>query len=128
MQLDNTYNELSMHLRAAGFHKHQYSIWVCPQTSATFTYWTMLSMIGIQLLGKFKSTVKGVKMYYMADGEFDATRHIQLGGIFSPELQGPTPAGLVPPHIPAIIPPALEALPTFTRDSDAAGDLYNWRI
>ncbi|KAL4076803.1 hypothetical protein V8B97DRAFT_2022082 [Scleroderma yunnanense] len=88
----------------------------------------MIHLKMILPLGKFETTMQNIKMHLVMIEEFDPTPDIQLGGLYSPELEGPTPAGLVPPMIPAMIPPPGGPLPRHTLDSEEARDHNNWRI
>ena len=67
-------------------------------------------------------------MHLVTLEEFDATPDIQLGGLYSPKLEGPTLAGLVPPTIPAVVPPPGGQLPKHTLDSKEVRDHNNWKI
>ncbi|KAI6146031.1 hypothetical protein BKA82DRAFT_3965289 [Pisolithus tinctorius] len=123
-----TYSELANQLQAGDFHRSQYSDWICDGADAIDAYWTMLSLMRIHPPGKLQSTVKGLKLHYIANDAFDVTQQVQLGGIYSSRLQGPTPAGLVPPNLPAVIPPGPQPLPHHTLQSAEAMDVNNWRV
>jgi hypothetical protein len=123
-----TYRELATQLQNGGFHRLQYSDWICDPTDAADAYWVMLSLLRMQPPGKFQSTVKGIKLHHIANWAFDATHQIQLGGGYSQSLQGPTPAGLVPHNVPAFVPPQLQQLPCYTQGSEEAMDANNWRV
>jgi len=90
----------------------------------------MLSLMRVQPPGKLETTVQGLKMYHIFHGEFNIAEHIQLGGMYCPILRGLTPAILIPPHIPAIVPPMpqIPVLPLHTQESEEARDPQNWRI
>ncbi|KIM60968.1 hypothetical protein SCLCIDRAFT_26152 [Scleroderma citrinum Foug A] len=124
-----TYIQLVKHLQNCGFQQRQYSDWLCQDIQSIEPYWVMIRLKRILPPGKFESTVKkNIKMHLVTLEGFDATPDIQLGGLYSPELEGPTPAGLVPPTIPAVTPPPGGPLPKHTRDSEEARDHNNWRI
>ncbi|KIO10573.1 hypothetical protein M404DRAFT_129331 [Pisolithus tinctorius Marx 270] len=118
-----TYNELAYVLQQI-----QYSDWVCLHTDAIDTYWAMLSLLWIQPPGKLQSTIKGLKMHHISDWTFDVTHQVQLGGYYSPHLQGPTPAGLVPANVPSFLPLGFQPLPRYTQESEEAMNLINWRV
>ncbi|KAL4069523.1 hypothetical protein J3A83DRAFT_4189288 [Scleroderma citrinum] len=86
---------------------------------------TILWLLRILPLGKFETTMKNIKMHLVTIEEFNATPDIQLGGLNSPELEGPTLVGLVPPTIPAVVPPPGGPLPKYTLDSEEARDHNN---
>ncbi|KIM62642.1 hypothetical protein SCLCIDRAFT_24931 [Scleroderma citrinum Foug A] len=123
------YSELGSALECAGFHRSQYSIYTCDGIRAMEAYWTMLMLMDIRPPGKLESTVKGLKLHYVSNQLFDVTDDIQLGGAYSPRLQGPMPAGLVPPNVQAaVLLVPLQRLPVYTRRSDEAMDVNNWRV
>lgn len=115
-------------MTGARFRRLQGSDWVSDESDAVGAYWTMLSLIMIEPPGKLESTVKGLKAHHIPDWTFDVTRLIRLGGQYSPSLQGPTPAGLVPQNVPAFVPEAMDILPRFTRVSLQAENPHNWRV
>ncbi|KAI6035321.1 hypothetical protein F5J12DRAFT_778789 [Pisolithus orientalis] len=124
-----TYCELAVQLEDAGFERLQYSDWVCDNIDTVGAYWTMLSLMGICPPGKFQSMVKSVKIHYISNWEFNATQGIQLGGGYSHMLQGMTPVGLVPPEVPAAVPLHMpQRLPQFTKQSEEAMNMNNWRV
>ncbi|KAL4062242.1 hypothetical protein V8B97DRAFT_1878130 [Scleroderma yunnanense] len=123
-----TYTQLVKHLQSHSFHCKQYSEWLSHNIVAIEVYWMMIYLKMILPLGKFETTVQNVKMHLIMIEEFDPTPDIQLGGLYSPKLEGPTPAGLVPPMIPAMIPPPGGPLPRHTLVSKEARDHNNWRI
>lgn len=87
----------------------------------------MLDLLLIRPPGKLESTIKGLKAYHMPIWELDITEDIQLGGRYAPNLRGPTPTGLVPDNVPAVIPGDVY-LPEFTRPSLNALNHENWRV
>ncbi|KAL4068794.1 hypothetical protein V8B97DRAFT_2024708 [Scleroderma yunnanense] len=123
-----TYTQLAKCLQSHGFHCKQYSEWLCHNIAAIEVYWMMICLKRILPLGKFETTMKNVKMHLVTIEEFNATPDIQLGGLYSPKLEGPTPVGLVPPTIPAMVPPPGGPLPKHTLDSKEVRDHNNWRI
>ncbi|KIM69238.1 hypothetical protein SCLCIDRAFT_19861 [Scleroderma citrinum Foug A] len=123
-----TYIQLAKRLQNHGFQRRQYLDWLCQDIEAIEAYWAMIRLKRILPPGKFESTVKNVKMHLVTLEGFDATPDIQLGGLYSPELEGPMPAGLVPPTIPAVAPPPGGPLPKHTQDSEEVRDHNNWRI
>ena len=89
----------------------------------------MVSLMDIEPLGKFQSTLKSVKVHYLADpAGLDGTDSIRLGGVYSPHLRGPTPAHLVPGNVPAVAPQVLQGLPRYTKASAMALEVNNWWI
>ena len=88
----------------------------------------MLSLLMLPPPGKFESTVKGLKAHYIPNRAFDITKEIRLGGQFSPILRGPTPAGLVPPNVPALVPGVPLPILQFTGHSPQAMNAMNWRV
>ena len=123
-----TYIQLAKRLQNRGFQQRQYSDWLCQDIEAIEAYWVMIRLKRILPPGKFESTIKNVKMHLVTLEGFDVTPDIQLGGLYSPKLEGPTPAGLVPPTIPAVAPPPGGPLPKHTWDSEEVRDHNNWRI
>lgn len=105
----------------------QYSDWASDGSDAADVYWTMLNLLRIRPAGKLESTIKGLKAHHTPDWELDVTERFQLGGLYSPNLRGPTPADLVPQFIPAAVPGNLY-LPEFTKPSPNASNLGNWRV
>lgn len=87
----------------------------------------MFDLLRIRPIGKLESTIKGLKAHHVPAWELDITEQVQLGGIYSPNLRGPTPADLVPQFMPAVVPANLH-LPDFTRVSPNALNLKNWRV
>ena len=116
-----------MRLTDMGFTHAQYSHWI-KNTNALDAYISMLSLMDIEPPGKFQSTLKSVKIHHQAHPDLDGTNAIRLGGIYSPDLLGPTPAHLVPENVPSIPPQVLQELPRHTRVSAMALDANNWRI
>ncbi|KIM56229.1 hypothetical protein SCLCIDRAFT_29768 [Scleroderma citrinum Foug A] len=88
-----TYRGLAKQLQRRGYEQCQYSDWLNADTTAADTYMTMLSLMRIEPPGKLQSTLKGVKIHYLADpGGLDGTNTIELGGAYSMHLRGPTRA------------------------------------
>jgi hypothetical protein len=124
-----TYKEIARILNFRDFEHLQGSDWYCQPTDAIDTYWAMLSLKSVRPPGKFPSTLKGLKAHYIHDWILDVTDDLQLGGMYSPELEGPTPQGLVPPVVPSAVPQQpLQVLPRNTQPSAAAGAVENWRV
>ncbi|KIK80826.1 hypothetical protein PAXRUDRAFT_157605, partial [Paxillus rubicundulus Ve08.2h10] len=123
-----TYKELANAFHAGGFQWLKYSDWICDPTNSADSYWTMLSLMQICPPGKLQSTVKGLKVHYISYWVLDVTHQVQLGGAFSPGLHGLTPAGLVPPNVPAALPFQAELLPDFTWESPKLLNIINWQI
>ncbi|KAL4073616.1 hypothetical protein J3A83DRAFT_4045777, partial [Scleroderma citrinum] len=90
-----TYNEVARKLQHSGFHQLQYSNWACDSIDASEAYWMILSLLRICPPGKCQSIMKAIKIHHITNWAFDATHNTQLGGEYSPHLEGPTPAGLV---------------------------------
>lgn len=61
-----TYREISRLLVGRGFGHCQYSDWT-KDTTALDAYLSMVSLMDIEPLGKFQSTLKSVKVHYLAD-------------------------------------------------------------
>ena len=78
--------------------------------------------------GKLESTLKSIKVYYLAHPCLDGTQAIRLSGPYSQHLRGPTPARLVPENVAAVAPQVLLEPPRFTRVSQQALDMNNWRV
>lgn len=123
-----TYTELRRILGASGYHRVQYSDWASDDSDAADAYWTMLTLLRIPPPGKLESTIKGLKAHHIPAWDLDITADIQLGGIYAPELRGPTPARLVPQHVPAVVPQHMHRLPAFTKPSPNAQNVANWRV
>jgi len=123
-----TYAELVRILTASGFRRLQGSDWVSDDSDAVHAYWTMLSLTMVEPPGKLESTVKGLKAHHIPDWVFDITEEIQLGGLYSPFLPGPTPARLVPQNVPCFPPVDPILLPQHTQPSPQAQDTNNWRV
>ncbi|KAF8440921.1 hypothetical protein L210DRAFT_870531 [Boletus edulis BED1] len=116
-----TYAELSQH-----FDHIQYSNWYLSDTNAMNAYWSMLSLVWIQPLGKLQSTIKGLKMHQTNDEFFDVTNNIQLGDLYSTTLQGLTSARLILVHVAAAMPQAGQFhLPVHTKQCLAASCQQN---
>ncbi|KIM55152.1 hypothetical protein SCLCIDRAFT_135241 [Scleroderma citrinum Foug A] len=124
----SAYCELKKALWDGGFQQLQLSDWSCDDTDAADAFWTMLTLGRISPPSKLPTTTKGLKIHHIPDWIYDITEDIQLGNTYYPELSGPAPANLVPPHVPAIIPHEMLALPNHTRNSEEARDVNNWRV
>ena len=124
-----TYRALAKQLRLSDFEQLQYSDWINEDTNAPDAYMSMMSLMRINPPGKLQSTLKSVKIHYLADPRgHNGTDAMRLGGIYSPYLRGPTPANLVPGNVPAVAPLELEQLPRYTRPSVQAFNADNWRV
>ncbi|KIJ65840.1 hypothetical protein HYDPIDRAFT_39021 [Hydnomerulius pinastri MD-312] len=128
----STYAELKSILQRNRFVRLQYSDWRCEKITAVEAFAVMVSLRHIRPVGKFESTVIGLKMHYIRDfAILNVTEKIQYGGEFSRRLRGLTPAGLVPNaglnHHPAI-PQGPIRRPFATRNSEAVGNPHNWRV
>ena len=106
-----TYRQLAIRLQHGRFARLQKSDWVRNETTAVDTYYTMLLLRNIRPPGKFQSTVQGLKMHCIDDWVYDVSDEVRLGGAYATVLAGPTPRGLVPPHVPAVQPPVDFPLP-----------------
>ncbi|KAG6370891.1 hypothetical protein JVT61DRAFT_10914 [Boletus reticuloceps] len=122
-----TYLELARILGESGFRRLQYSEWVSDNSDATDTYWTMLNLLRLRPVGKLESTLKGLKAHHIPTWELDITEEVRLGGVYSPNLRGPTPVNLVPQNMPVAIPDNMR-IPDFTRLSPSTLDLESWRV
>ncbi|KAI0259053.1 hypothetical protein BC834DRAFT_834230 [Gloeopeniophorella convolvens] len=91
-----TYRAIISSLRDRGFTRHQYSDYRRPNTSAVQAWLAMLGLRFIEPLGKFASTLKGIKSHYIDDMMvMDQTYAIVFGGPMSRALLGPTPRNIV---------------------------------
>ena len=125
-----TYRELAKELGSRDYDQLQYSDWINEDTTAADAYITMVSLMSINPPGKLQSTLKGIKVHYLAHPRgLDGSDAMRLGGAYSPHLWGPTPAGLVPGNVAAVAPQVpLQPLPRFTKASERALNMNNWRI
>jgi len=125
-----TYRELAKELQSRDYDQLQYSDWINEDTTAADAYITMVSLMSINPPGKLQSTLKGIKVHYLAHPRgLDGSDAMLLSGAYSPHLRGPTPAHLVPGNIIAVAPQVpLQPLPRFTRASVWALNMNNWRI
>lgn len=122
------YSELGTLLHCDGFHQVQYSIWACDNIDVVDAYWLMLGLLDARPPSKLESTIKGLSLHHVSDWVFNVTDEIQVGGAYSPRLRGPTPAGLVPPDVPAALPPLPWWPPLHTQQSEPAMNVANWRV
>ncbi|KAG6380464.1 hypothetical protein JVT61DRAFT_8613 [Boletus reticuloceps] len=122
-----TYLELARILGESGFRRLQYSDWVLDNSDAADTYWTMLNLLRLWPVGKLESTLKGLKAHHIPTWELDITEEVRLGGVYSPNLCGPTPVNLVPQNMPVAIPDNMH-ISDFTRLSPSTLDLESWRV
>ncbi|KIM54425.1 hypothetical protein SCLCIDRAFT_136861 [Scleroderma citrinum Foug A] len=124
------YRELVKELGSRDYDQLQYSDWINEDTTAADAYITMVSLMSINPPGKLQSTLKGIKVHYLAHPRgLDGSDAMRLGGAYSPHLRGPTPAGLVPGNVAAVAPQVpLQPLPRFTKASERALNMNNWRI
>jgi hypothetical protein len=97
-----------------------------------FAWNTVMSLLTIDPLGKFESTVHQLKIHYTPNIMlYDITIDCQLGGVFA--LRGPTPLGLVTQLAPALLPvsaipnAAIFQLPQDMHPSPATLLVANWR-
>ena len=125
-----TYRQLAKELRSRDYDQLQYSDWINEETTAGEAYMTMVSLMSINPPGKLQSMLKGVKIHYLAHPRgLDGTDAIRLGGAYSLNLVGPTPARLVPENVVAVAPQVpLQQLPRFTKPSQGALNPNNWRV
>ncbi|KAI6100081.1 hypothetical protein EDD16DRAFT_1497128 [Pisolithus croceorrhizus] len=123
-----TYRQLACRLECGQFTQLQRSDWVRENTDTITTYYTMLMLGDITPPGKLSSMVKGLKMHMIHHWLLDVTQDIQLGRQYATMLVGPTPSGLVPANVPSIEAPEDFVVPAYTRHSDAALDVANWRV
>ncbi|KAI5984063.1 hypothetical protein EDD15DRAFT_2171789 [Pisolithus albus] len=122
-----TYKQLALCLERGHFARLQKSDWICEDTDAITTYYTMLMLRTIPPPGKFQSTVKGLKMHKIESPCYDISQEIVLGGRYAAALEGPTPSTLVPENVPSAEPLGV-LLPRYTRRSEAALNPGNWRV
>ena len=87
----------------------------------------MLNLVRIPPPNKLPTTVKSLKLHHIPEWMYDISEDIKLGNAYYPALKGVAPANLVPLHVPSIVPPEIPLLPRYTRDSEAARDVNNWR-
>jgi hypothetical protein len=95
----------------------------------------MVQLCQIQPPGKLQSTLLGLKMHFIHHlQDMDVTDQLQLGGVYSTTLAGPTPAALVAQVQVGILVPAPAipgpgfVRPIHTRESDMANDPNNYRM
>lgn len=89
-----TYKRIIQYLNHHDFERYQYSGYRRPDSDPIEVWEIMLQLMTIEPPGKLQSTVLGLKMHYVLH-EMDVTEALQFGGVFSPFLLGPTPAGLI---------------------------------
>ena len=95
----------------------------------------MIQLSEIQPPGKLQPTLISLKMHYIQhQNDMDVLNQLQLGGVFSTTLWGPTPATLVA-QVPAgilnpvpVIPGPGFIRPHHTRPSAVADDPNNYRM
>jgi hypothetical protein len=97
----------------------------CP---LAFVAWVdMMAMRAIAPLGFFPSVLKAIEMVHVPHPIMITTDQMILGGAYSPQLLGPTPANLVPVNIAAIhMDAAPNPLPLNVRGSPNANQGHNW--
>lgn len=84
---------------------------------------------------KLETTVQSLKIHYYSDlNLLDVTHFVQIGGVFSRWLRGPTPAALIPVGVVVMgmngglpVPPVNLQLPKYTQPSANTGFANNWR-
>lgn len=94
------------------------------------TWGRMLELRTILPLGVVPSCLKAIEMFFISNPDIMiTTEDMQLGGVFSPHLIGPTPINLVPggvPFIPLLQPPV--PLPVNVANNPAAQLGANWAM
>ncbi|KAI0057552.1 hypothetical protein BV25DRAFT_1775473, partial [Artomyces pyxidatus] len=90
------YRRMAAVLTQDQFHRVQYSVWERDAATASVAYDTMLRLRELDPSGIFPTIVKGLTMFSVPNRVImDVTDEIQLGGVFSPELTGITPANRI---------------------------------
>ena len=107
----------------------QGSVYQRPNYWAVWAFEDMMGLRAIAPLGLFPSVLKACQMFFIPIPIMIATDELRLGGMYSPVLFGPTPAGLVPPHVPfAPMVVAPNPLPVNVRNTPAAHIGNNWAL
>ena len=111
------------------YQHSQGSVYQRPNTTAPATWLDVTDLRSILPLGVFSSVLKSIQLFYIPHPAMILTNNMILGGALSPLLIGPTPAGLVPPWVPAQ--PMIAApnpLPRYVRNTANANQGINWVI
>ena|ERR1700689_5433339 len=88
------YREIAELMTHFGFYRAQYSVWQHRDT-ALQVWTTMMRLREIRPHGVFATVVRRLQMYRVPRRRMLMVTHrIRLGGNLSPNLVGPTPAGL----------------------------------
>jgi hypothetical protein len=128
----SVYREIGDQLTEDGYGREQYSVWQ-RYTTAMQAWTNMLDLRQIRPRGVLATVVRRLEMFHVPEPQLlIVTDDVRLGGIFSPIIVGPTPAGLSQGIGGA--PPALwpngpgDELPSGVRDIDGSWDPNNWRL
>jgi virulence-associated protein VapD len=122
------YKRIRVRLEQVGFERIQGSLYHRNHTNAVNTWIRMLGLRTILPLGVIPSCLKGIEMFFISHPDvMVTTENMQLGGLFSPNLIGPTPINLVPNGVPsaALLQPPIP-LPVNVRNDPAAQLGANW--
>ncbi|KAH9045982.1 hypothetical protein EDB84DRAFT_1241695, partial [Lactarius hengduanensis] len=88
----STYRRPTKHLHDPGYVHHQYSDYRHPNSDPVIVWMDMVGLCRIWPPGKLESTLSGLKMHYIHHlHNMDVTEQVQLGGVCSTMLRGPTP-------------------------------------
>ncbi|KAI6040485.1 hypothetical protein EDC04DRAFT_2566961, partial [Pisolithus marmoratus] len=128
IQTVETYRQITLCLEHSDFAHLQKSDWICENMDAITTYYTMLMLCNIPPPRKLQSTVKGLKMHKINSYHYDISQDIHLSGQYATTLEGPTPSTLVPTNVPSVEHLDDFLLPQYTKCSDAAMDVANWKV
>ena len=126
------YREIAKHLTERGFYRAQYSVWQRRGTAA-HAWHSMMGLRSIRPHGVFATVVRRLQMFRVPRRHvLVVTNQVRLGGIFSPNLLGPTPADLAVGigHIPPANWPNNQGdrLPPGVRQGPTSWNADNWRI
>jgi len=128
----SVYREINRLLKQCGFYQAQYSVWQRRGT-ALQAWMTMMDLRGTRPPGVFATVVRCLQMYHVPRRRvLMVTNRVQLGGVSSPTLLGPTPAALAQGM--GHIPPAPwpngpgDRLPFGVRRVPTSLDPNNWRV
>ena len=110
----------------------QYNDYVHPTVTPAFAWVTIVLLCLIDPPGKLESTIHGLKMHCIKNNVCIITQDIQLGGVYSQILRGPTPQNLVTPAAAAAMNPVPTILavppvrPWYTHASAATATAVSW--
>lgn len=125
------YREVINVLETANFHRAQYSVF--HRIGSASAAWTaMMQLRAIRPLGIFPTVVRRLQMFRVPTPNLlIVTNDVQLGGMYSPTLLGPTPIFLAHGHgLPHHQWPAGggDRLPFGVRNIPGSTNPNNWRM